>query len=61
LGVCSAIVGIAAMGGSFASGFISVFDGYYTTFIISGILLLIAVVVVGRLPKPSSPDESALQ
>ena len=61
LGVYSAIVGVAAMGGSFASGFISVFDGYYTTFILSGVLLLVAVVVVGRLPKPSSPDESALQ
>ncbi|HEV2226283.1 MAG TPA: MFS transporter [Nitrososphaerales archaeon] len=61
LGVYSAIVGIAAMGGSFASGFISVFDGYYATFILSGILLLIAVFIVGRLPKPSSPDESALQ
>lgn len=61
LGVYSAVVGIAAMGGSFISGFVSVYDGYYTTFIISGVLLFAAVGVVGRLPKPSSPEEGALQ
>lgn len=61
LGVYSAVVGIAAMGGSFVSGFMSVYSGYYTTFIISGVLLFGAVLVVGRLPKPSSPDESSLQ
>ncbi|MDG6900832.1 MAG: hypothetical protein JRM80_02590 [Nitrososphaerota archaeon] len=61
LGVYSAVVGIAAMAGSFASGFISVYSGYSTTFIVAGLMLFAAVVVVGRLPKPSSPDESALQ
>ena len=61
LGVYSAVVGIASMVGSFASGFISVYDGYYTTFILSGVLLFAAVSVVGRLPKPSSPEESVLQ
>ena len=61
LGVYSAVVGIAAMGGSLVSGFISVGVGYSTTFILSGILLFAAVGVVGRLPKPSSPDEGALQ
>lgn len=61
LGVYSAVVGIAAMGGSFASGFISVYDGYYVTFILSGILLFASVAVIGRLPKPVSTDESALQ
>ncbi|MDG7008318.1 MAG: hypothetical protein JRN06_08760 [Nitrososphaerota archaeon] len=61
LGVYSAVVGIASMVGSFASGFISVYDGYYTTFILSGVLLFAAVWVVGRLPKPSSPEESVLQ
>ncbi len=61
LGVYSAVVGIAAMGGSFASGFISVYVGYYATFIAAGILLFGAVVVVGRLPRPLSLDEGALQ
>ena len=61
LGVYSAVVGIASMVGSFASGFISVYDGYYATFILSGVLLFAAVAVVGRLPKPSSPQESVLQ
>lgn len=60
LGVFSAVVGIATTLGSFASGFISVYDGYYTTFILSGVFLFAAVLVVGRLPKPSSPDESSL-
>ena len=61
LGVFSAVAGIAAMSGSFASGFISVYDGYYVTFIISGVLLFISAVIVSRLPKPLSPDEGALQ
>lgn len=61
LGVYSAVVGIASMVGSFASGFISVYNGYYTTFILSGVLLFAAVWVVGRLPNPSSPEESVLQ
>ena len=61
MGVYSAVVGISAMGGSLVSGFISVGIGYSTTFIVSGILLFAAVGVVGRLPKPSSPNESVLQ
>lgn len=61
LGVYSAVVGIAAMAGSFASGFVSVYVGYYATFIVAGVLLFAAVAVVGRLPSPSSPDEGALQ
>ncbi|MDE1858285.1 MAG: MFS transporter [Thaumarchaeota archaeon] len=61
LGVFSAVAGIAAMSGSFASGFISVYDGYYVTFILSGVLLFISAVIVGRLPKPLSPDEGVLQ
>ena len=61
LGVYSAVVGVASMVGSFASGFISVYDGYNTTFILSGVLLFAAVWVVGRLPKPSSSEESVLQ
>lgn len=61
LGVYSAVVGISAMVGALVSGFISVELGYSSTFIISGILLFAAVGIVGRIPKPSSPDESALQ
>ena len=61
LGVYSAVVGLSAMGGSFVSGFISIYSGYYATFILSGIFLFGAVLVVARLPKPSSADESALQ
>jgi MFS family permease len=61
LGVYSAVVGIAAMTGSLVSGFISVDLGYHTTFILAGMILFAAVGVIGRLPKPSSPDESALQ
>ena len=61
LGVYSAVVGISAMGGSLVSGFVSVDLGYYSTFILSGILLFSAVGIVGRLPSPSSPDEGALQ
>ena len=49
------------MAGSFASGFVSVYVGYYATFITAGIFLFAAVAVVGRLPKPSSPDEGMLQ
>ena len=61
LGVYSAVVGLASMAGSFASGFISVYDGYYFTFILAGVLLFASVFVVGRLPRPASPEESALQ
>ena len=60
LGVYSAVVGIASMAGSFVSGFISVYDGYFVTFILAGVFLFAAVVVIGRLPRPSSPEESAL-
>ncbi|HKT21461.1 MAG TPA: hypothetical protein VJR06_02390, partial [Nitrososphaerales archaeon] len=60
LGVYSAVVGIASMVGGFASGFISVYAGYYITFILAGIFLFAAVAVVGRIPKPTSADESSL-
>jgi MFS family permease len=51
LGVYSAVVGIAAMAGSLASGFISVYLGFYTTFVFAGVLLFAAVGIVARLPK----------
>jgi MFS family permease len=54
LGVYSAVVGIAATGGSLASGFISVYLGFYTTFVLAAGLLLAAAVVLSRLPKSSA-------
>ncbi|HYC27070.1 MAG TPA: MFS transporter [Nitrososphaerales archaeon] len=56
LGVYSAVVGIATMGGSLASGFISVYLGFYTTFVISGVLLFAAVAIVARMPRTSAGD-----
>ncbi|MDG6909265.1 MAG: hypothetical protein JRN08_02750 [Nitrososphaerota archaeon] len=61
LGIYSAIVGIATMGGSFVSGFISVYFGYYTTFVLAGTLLFAAVAVVARLPRLAPPYEGVLQ
>lgn len=57
LGVYSAVVGIATMGGSLASGFISIYLGFYTTFILSGALLFAAVGVVARMPKSTQKGE----
>jgi MFS family permease len=61
LGVYSAVVGLAAMAGSLVSGFISVYLGYYTTFILAAILLFAGVVVVSRLPRPPTSEEGAHQ
>ncbi|MDG6989236.1 MAG: hypothetical protein JRN21_07935 [Nitrososphaerota archaeon] len=64
LGVYSAVVGIAAMLGAFASGFISVSilsDGYYLTFILAAVFVFAAVGVVSRIPTPTSPEEGALE
>ena len=61
LGVYSAVVGIASMGGSFVSGFISVYVGYDITFVVAGVLLFAAVGVLARLPRKPSPQEGALQ
>jgi len=61
LGVYSAVVGLASMAGSFASGFISVYLGYYTTFVAAGVLLFGAVGAVSRLPRPLSPEEGVHQ
>ena len=56
LGVYSAVAGIAAMAGSLASGLISVYQGYYATFILAGVLLFAGAGVVARLPKPMGSD-----
>jgi len=61
LGVYSAVVGIASMGGSFVSGFISVYVGYDITFVAAGVLLFAGVGVLARLPRKQSPQEGALQ
>jgi len=61
LGVYSAVVGLASMSGSFASGFISVYIGYDTTFILAGLLLFATIAVVSRLPRPLVPDEGVHQ
>ncbi len=61
LGVYSAVVGLAAMSGSFVSGFISVYMGYYTTFVLAGVILFAAVGVVSRLPRPVTPEGGAHQ
>jgi MFS family permease len=58
LGVYSAMAGIATMGGSLASGFISVYLGYYTTFVLAGVLLFAAVGVVSRLPREETGEAS---
>ncbi|MFI5404110.1 MAG: MFS transporter [Candidatus Gagatemarchaeaceae archaeon] len=61
LGVYSAVVGISAMSGSLVSGFISVYLGFYTTFVLSGILLFVAVGIVARLPKSQDTHSGAHQ
>jgi len=61
LGVYSAVVGLATMAGSFMSGFISVYSGYDVTFVLSGVTLFAAVVVVSRLPKPPASGDGAHQ
>jgi len=61
LGVYSAVVGIATMGGSLASGFISVYLGFYTTFVLAGILLFAAVVIIAQLPKSPGAEPGSHQ
>jgi MFS family permease len=61
LGVYSAVVGIATMGGSLASGFISVYLGFYTTFVLAGVLLFSAVGIVAHLPKSPGTDSGSHQ
>ena len=61
LGVYSAVVGLAATAGSLASGFISVYVGFYTTFVLAGSLLFAAVWIVARLPKSPGSDSGSHQ
>lgn len=61
LGVYSAVVGIAAMAGSFASGFVSIYVGFYATFVFAGVLLFAAVGIVARLPRSVAPGEGPHQ
>ncbi len=57
LGVYSAVVGVASMIGALISGFISIYMGFYTTFIIAGALLFAAVVIVAKLQVFQPPGE----
>jgi MFS family permease len=61
LGVYSTMVGIAAMAGSFVSGFISVYIGFEVTFVAAGIVLFAAVGIVARLPRSQSPEAGTHQ
>ena len=61
LGVYSAVVGMATTAGSLASGFISVYLGFYTTFVLAGVLLFAAVWIVARLPKSPGTDSRSHQ
>jgi MFS family permease len=61
LGVYSAVVGVATMGGSLASGFISVYLGYHTTFVLAGVLLFAAVAIIARLPKSPGAEPGSHQ
>jgi MFS family permease len=55
LGVYSAVVGMASTAGSLVSGVISLYSGFYATFILAGMLLFGAIFVVSRI---SGMDES---
>jgi len=59
LGVYSAVVGVATMAGSLASGFISVYLGFYTTFVLAGVLLFAAVWIIAHLPKSPGTDSGS--
>jgi MFS family permease len=59
LGVYSAVVGFATLSGSLVSGFISVDFGFYVTFVLAGLLVLSAAVLLLRIPLITvmdSPD-----
>jgi MFS family permease len=55
LGVYSAVVGVASMGGALVSGVISVYLGYYTTFVLAGVLVFGAIWIVSKLERPTGP------
>ena len=61
LGVYSAVVGLATTAGSLASGFISVYLGFYTTFVVAGVLLFAAVWIIAHLPKTPGAESGSHQ
>ena len=61
LGVYSAVVGLATTAGSLASGFISVYLGFYTTFVLAGVLLFAAVWIIAHLPKSPGSESGSHQ
>lgn len=58
LGVYSAIVGTATFVGSILSGFISIYLGFYATFVIGGLLLIPAIGITLRLRSLENPAEA---
>jgi MFS family permease len=59
LGVYSAVVGFATLAGSLASGFVSVYAGFYVTFLSAGIILFAAAALVSRLPSRGQRGQAA--
>jgi predicted MFS family arabinose efflux permease len=57
LGVYSAVVGMATLAGSLASGFVSVYFGFDETFAAAGILLFLSAIVVLGLRRFERPPE----
>ena len=55
LGVYSALVGFSTMIGSFISGFISFYAGYFTTFIIAGFLMATSAGLTSMLSHGGKP------
>jgi MFS family permease len=52
LGVYSALAGAATMAGSFASGFLSFYWGFYVTFIISAAFLIVSAWILSLSENP---------
>jgi MFS family permease len=60
LGVFSALVGAAMMAGSLSSGFVSFYRGFYVTFIISSISLIISAWLLSLVDSSASAEASGL-
>jgi predicted MFS family arabinose efflux permease len=58
LGVYSALAGIATMAGSFASGFLSFYWGFYVTFIISATCLVVSAWLLSLMDNSQISGES---
>ena len=49
LGVYSAVVGFATLAGSLVSGFVSIYSGFYVTFVLAGMLLFVAAAMLTQI------------